>query len=216
VAVRTRAGWLTSIATVVATVGSTGRAHAEGPPPSSFDYLQYGVALAAEMVVSGGDVCPETARAPCIFGSGGGMAVRVGYRSSSQWYVGGAYESSRHDPSNLLRLAILQQLRGEFRYYVNPETRASPYVSGGLGMALYGNEWGTDTGGVTTFLGFGLEFELSRTTVVGGAIAYRPFLFRGWTDTAGQRRADKYLGFGLAHVVALEVVLEVRDPLPRW
>jgi hypothetical protein len=83
-------------------------------------------------------------------------------------------------------------------------------------MALYGNEWGTDTGGLTTFLGAGLEFELSRTTVVGGAIAYRPFLFRGWTDSAGQRRADKYLGFGLAHIIALELVLEVREPLARW
>lgn len=198
-------------------LGATGRAHAQqGPPPSSFDYLQYGVALAAETVVSAGDVCPSNATAPCIFGSGGGLAIRVGYRSHAPWYVGGAYEASRHDPANLLRLAILQQLRGEFRYYVDPETRTSPYVAGGLGMALYGNEWGTDTGGLMTFLGVGFEFELSRTTVVGGALSYRPILFRGWTDSAGQRRADKYLGFGLAHVIALEVVLEVKKPLSRW
>jgi hypothetical protein len=197
-------------------LGTTGRVRAqEGPPPSSFDYLQYGVALAAETVASAGDVCPEGATAPCILGSGGGLALRVGYRSRSPWYVGGAYEFSRHDPANLLRLAILQQVRAEFRYYVDPETRSSPYLAGGLGMALYGNEWGTDTGGLTTFLGAGLEFELSRTTVVGGAIAYRPILFRGWTDSAGQRRADKYLGFGLAHIVALELVLEVREPLAR-
>ncbi len=187
-----------------------------GPPPSSFDYLQYGVALAAETVASPGDVCPASADAPCILGSGGGLAIRVGYRSREPWYVGGAYEASRHDPSNLLRLAILQQLRAEFRYYIEPHTRTSPYVSGGLGMALYGDEWGTDTGGLTTFVGVGLEFELSRSTVVGGAIAYRPILFRGWTDSAGQRRADKYLGFGLAHVVALELVLEVKNPLARW
>jgi hypothetical protein len=52
--------------------------------------------------------------------------------------------------------------------------------------------------------------------LVGIGLAYRPILFRGWTDTAGQRRADRYLGFGLAHVIALELSLEVRDPLPRW
>ena len=51
---------------------------------------------------------------------------------------------------------------------------------------------------------------------VGAGLAYRPLLLRGWTDTAGQRRADRYLGFGLAHVIALELSLEVRDPLARW
>ena len=48
------------------------------PPPSSFDYLQYGVAFAAETVASAGDVCQSTAVDPCILGSGGGLTVRVG------------------------------------------------------------------------------------------------------------------------------------------
>lgn len=186
------------------------------PPPSSFDYLQYGVAFAAETVVSAGDVCPSSAVDPCILGSGGGLAVRVGYRSRGPWYVGGAYESSRHESSNLLRLAILQQLRAESRFYLDKGQRFTPYAAGGGGVALYGNEWSSETGGITTFLGLGFELQLSRTAVVGVAGAYRPFLFRGWTDSANQRRADRYLGFGLAHVVALELVFEIRDPLPRW
>lgn len=186
------------------------------PPPATFDYLQYGVAIVAETVASPGDVCPAGATAPCIFGSGGGLALRVGYRSRGPWYVGGAYESSRQDPSNLMRLAILQQLRAESRYYLDEGNRFTPYGTGGVGVALYGNEWGSDTGGVTTFLGVGFEFQLSRSAVVGAAAAYRPFLLRGWTDSAGQARANRYLGFGLAHVVALELLVEVRDPLPRW
>jgi len=186
------------------------------PPPASFDYLQYGVAFAAETVVSAGDVCPSLGEAPCILGSGGGLEVRVGYRSRGPWYVGGAYESSRHDSSNLMRLAILQQLRAETRYYFDQGNRFTPYATGGVGAALYGNEWGSETGAVVSFLGGGCELQLSRKTVVGAALSYRPFLFRGWTDSAGQRRADRYLGFGLAHVVALSLVLEVRDPLPRW
>jgi opacity protein-like surface antigen len=185
-------------------------------PPTSFDYLQYGVAITGETVPEAGDVCPSDAVAPCIFGSGGGLAIRVGYRSRGPWYVGGAYESSRHASSNLMRLAILQQLRAEGRYYFDQGNRFTPYAAGGLGAAIYGNEWGSDTGGVTTFLGAGFEFQLSRTAVVGAALAYRPFLFRGWTDSANQRRADRFFGFGLAHVVALELVVEVRDPLPRW
>jgi len=185
-------------------------------PPSSFDYLQYGVAFAAETVASPGDVCPASAVYPCILGSGGGLAVRVGYRSRGPWYVGGAYESSRHDSSNLLRLAILQQLRAESRFYLDEGRRLTPYAAGGGGVALYGSEWSSDTGGITTFLGLGFELQLSRTAVVGAGAAYRAFLFRGWTDSANQRRADRYLGFGLAHVVALELVLEIRSPLPRW
>ncbi len=186
------------------------------PPPASFDYLQYGVAFTAETVASAGDLCPSNAKSPCILGSGGGLEVHVGYRSRGPWYVGGAYESSRQDSSNLLRLAILQQLRAESRYYLDEGNRLTPYGTAGIGAALYGNEWGSETGGLMTFLGAGLEFQLSRTTVVGAAASYKPFLFRGWTDSAGQRRADRYLGFGVSHLVALSLVLEVRDPLPRW
>lgn len=186
------------------------------PPPINFHYAQYGVALATETVASAGGVCPSGATTPCILGSGGGLAIRVGYRSRGRWYVGGAYEFSRQDSSNLLRLAILQQLRGEFRYYADVGNRLTPYAAGGLGAALYGNEWGTETGGVLTSLGGGVEFQINRRTVIGAALAYRPLLLRGWTDKAGQRRADQLLGFGIAHIVALELILEVRDPLSRW
>ncbi len=186
------------------------------PPSSSFDYLQYGVAFAAETVASAGNICPEGAVAPCIFGSGGGLGVRVGYRARGSWYVGGAYEASRHESSNLLRLAILQQLRAESRYYLDQGSRVTPYGAFAVGAALYGSEWGADSGGMTAALGAGLELQLSRTAVVGVAAGYRPFFFRGWTDSAGQRRADGYLGFGMAHGAFLELILEVRDPLPRW
>lgn len=195
---------------------SLGATEGDRPPPSSFDYVQYGVAFSAETIVNAGDVCPAGATRPCILGSGGGLAVRVGYRARGPWYVGGAYEASRHDSSNLLRLAILQQIRAETRYYLDYGTKLTPYLTSGLGAALYGSEWGSETGGVTSFVAVGAELQLSRTTVVGAALGYRPFLFRGWTDTAGQRRADRFLGFGFAHGVLLEVVLEVREPLPRW
>jgi len=186
------------------------------PPPINVHYLQYGVALAAETVASPGDVCPQEADSRCILRSGGGMAIRVGYRARSPWYVGGAYEFSRQESSNLLRLAILQQLRAETRYYLERGTRLTPYGTAGLGAALYGNEWGADTGGVVSFLGAGLEFQVSQSTLIGAGLAYRPLLLRGWTDSAGQVRADRFLGFGLAHLVTLELVLEIREPLARW
>ena len=187
------------------------------PPPNSLEYFQYGVAIAAETVGSAADVCPSGAgRVPCILGSGGGLAIRVAYRSRGPWLVGGAYEFSRHDSSNLLKLAILQQLRAEGRYYADRSTRLTPYVGAGAGLALYGPEWGAVTGGAVATLGGGLEFQITQSTVVGCAPMYRAFLLRGFQDSAGQRRADRYLGFGLAHFVALELIFEVREPLPRW
>jgi hypothetical protein len=185
-------------------------------PPTSVHYLQYGVALVAEGVASGGNVCPAGAETPCILGPGGGLAVRVGYRSRGAWYVGGAYEFSRQDSSNLMRLAILQQLRAETRYYFDEGNRITPYVTAGGGAVLYGNEWSNDTGGIQAFAGIGAEFQMSERAVVGAALVYRPLLLRGWNDATGEHRADEYLGFGFAHLLAFEVTLELRDALSRW
>ncbi len=188
-----------------------------GPAPSSLDYYQYGVALVGEGVGSAADICSTSLGSPpCIFGSGGGLAIRVGYRSRGPWFGGGVYEFSRHNASNLLRLAILQQLRGEARYYVDFGTRLTPYVAMGGGLSVYGSEWGVLTGGLVATIGAGLEFQITQSTVVGFAPMYRAFVLRNFTDSAGEHRADHYFGFGLAHVVALELVFEVRDPLPRW
>jgi hypothetical protein len=62
----------------------------------------------------------------------------------------------------------------------------------------------------------GLEFQVTQSTVIGAALGYRGFLLHSWTDSTGQQRADRYLGFGLAHTVGLELTLELRDPLARW
>src|SRR5262249_31161161 len=113
-------------------------------------------------------------------------------------------------------LAILQQLRGEARYYADRGTRLTPYVAMGAGLTLYGSEWAAATGGLVATLGAGLEFQITQSTVVGCAPMYRAFVLRNFQDSAGQSRADRYLGFGLAHFFALELVFEVREPLPRW
>jgi len=196
------------------------------PPPNNVEYFQYGVAVALEKLVSGGDVCPtsngpsgtEAAKkaSPCILGSGGGLAIRMGYRSRGPWYLGGAYQFTRMDSSNLLRLGILQQLRGEARYYIDRGNRLTPYGTLGFGAAFYGNEWKVSSGGPTLTAGFGLEFQITQSTVMGLALGYRGFLFHQWTDSTGQVRADEYLGFGFAHTVGLELTLELRSALARW
>lgn len=196
--------------------------HAEAQEPerpsraSRRNALQLGFGLGAETVASAGNVCPPGAAAPCILRSGGGVTIRSGYRYASPWYFGGAYEFSRHDSSSVLRLAILQQLRGEMRYYLDSGQRTTPFLMAGLGAHLYGSDWAASTGGPLATLGGGVEFELSETTVVGAAVSYRMLFPRGWSDAAGQRRADGLFGFGLAHLVGLELILEVRDPVPHW
>ena len=124
-----------SLLLAVPALGGTLPARAQdadtAPPPINVHYLQYGVAVVAEGVASAGDVCPGGAKAPCILGSGGGLAVRVGYRSRGPWYVGGAYEFIKMDSGNLYRLGIFQQLRAEIRYYPDIGLRAAPYVTSG-------------------------------------------------------------------------------------
>jgi hypothetical protein len=205
----------TCVFTVAELVSVSVSAQPEQPPPSTTDYLQYGVGLAAESVVSAGGICPPDSLAPCILGSGLGLAIRAGYRSRGPWYGGGAYEVSRHSSSNLLRLAILQQARGEVRYYFDQGSRLTGAATAALGAAVYGNEFGAETGGLSLHLGALAEYQLSRTTVVGFAAGYRPLVLRSWTDSAGQYRGSQY-GFAVAHVVGLEVTLELRDPFSRW
>jgi hypothetical protein len=194
--------------------GTPAEAPAAGHP--SRDYLQYGLALAIEAVASPGGVCPPDTENPCILGSGAGIGVRAGYRAQAPFYIGGAYEFSRHDSSNLLRLAILQQFRGEGRYYFDEGTRTTAFVTAAAGFLLYGNEWSASTAGPLAAVGAGVELELSPSTSLGCILTYRLLMPRKWVDGTGVERANQFLGFGFAHVVGLEFTLEVQDPIPRF
>ena len=176
------------------------------PPPLNTPYLQYGVSFTAEFVANAGRMCPDIG--DCILGSGGGLAARIGRRSAGPWYFGAAYELSKQDPNRLYRLAILQQLRGEARYYVGTGKDTQPYGSFGAGVAGYGNEWGIDTFGPNLFVAIGLETQLSRLTVVGIALAYRAMYLREFTDPTGKLRQS-----GFAQLIGIDVSLEGRDPL---
>ena len=213
-----RTGLTTTAALTIALLASEAGAAvpAEAQASSDSHFLQYGVSFVAENVAWAADVCPSADNNPCILGAGFGATIRVGYRSRGPWYLGGAYEFSHHDSSNLLRLAILQQLRAEGRYYLDQGSRLTPYILGGLGAMIYGNEWGAKSGGPSTHIGVGVEYQADESVVVGLALAWRALVFRKWTDSLNERRADRYLGFGLGHLIAIELILEVRDPLPRW
>ena len=177
------------------------------PPPLNTPYLQYGVSFTAEFVANAGRMCPDSG--DCILGSGGGLAARIGRRSAGPWYFGAAYELSKQDPNRLYRLAVLQQLRGEARYYVGTGKDTQPYGSFGAGVAGYGNEWGVDTFGPNLFVAIGLETQLSRRTVVGIALAYRAMYLTEFTDPiTGKPRQS-----GFAQLIGIDVSLEGRDPL---
>jgi hypothetical protein len=207
------------LAGVTASTTSSGHAPTSTLPPATEHYFQYGAGLLAEMLLSNGSVCGDSsAGSPCVLGPGAGvgLAIRAGYRTRGPFYVGGAYAFSRQDSSNILRLAVLQQLKAEARYYFVNSTRFTPYFLFAAGMALYGNEWGADTWGLSGGLGVGGELEISRSSVVGASLAYTPIVLRHWEDGTGQVRADVPFGFGIAHFLGLELVFEVRDPLSRW
>src|SRR3954469_7044302 len=151
------------------TIGIARPARAETPalpPPTSVEYMQYGVSLHTLTLLDGGAVCPTGAKTPCILGSGGGLGLPLGYRSRGPFYLGASFHLSRLNSSNLLRLGILQRLTAEGRYYFDRGNRLTPYLLGGAGAAIYGNEWGADAWGAAFGFGVGLEYQISERTVV--------------------------------------------------
>lgn len=179
------------------------------PPPSHVVYFQYGIAFTTEQVVSSGPIC-DNPSIPCIMGGGGGVAIRGGWRGSGPLYFGGAYEMTKQDASNLYRIALLQQARAEGRYYLMTARVTEPYLGASLGVAGYGNEWAIDTWGPAGSVGAGIEYQVTRQTVVGLAIAYRLVHFSRFTDTAGAARDA-----GVAQLVGLDLVLEQRGVVVR-
>jgi hypothetical protein len=174
------------------------------PTPSQHSYVQYGVALAAEAVAFAGDICNPGIN--CVFGDGGGLVARVGWRPSDQLYLGGAYEMTKQDPAQLYRLGILQQLRAEGRRYFPTGNVVQPFALLGAGLGAYGNEWSVDTWGPTATIGGGVEIEL-RGPVLELSLAYRPMYFHAWNITGSP------FNKGFAHFVSIEVSLEAKDRL---
>jgi hypothetical protein len=174
------------------------------PPPSQVVYFQYGVAFTANQVLDAGPMCNDLSK-PCILGSGGGVIIRGGWRSSGPLYLGGAYELTKQDPNKLYRIALLQQARFEARYYMATHRVVEPYGSASLGVIGYGNEWAVDTYGGTGSLGGGIEYQITQTTVVGVALTYRLAYMRGFVDTAGTNREP-----GMAQMLGLDILLEQR------
>lgn len=153
--------------------------------------------------------------ASCIFGSGAGVEVGVGYRMNERWYFGGAYGFSRQDASNLIRLPILQQFRAKVRFYWLEGTAMSPYLNLATGVALYGNEWTADTWGFANAVGLGLTYQVGEETVMGLGIDYRPIFFQNWVDQSGQERGGD-LGLSAAHFLAVELTIELKSEISPW
>jgi hypothetical protein len=189
--------------------GPRGEQEPPKPPPLHVDYATYGVSLAADILADSGATCRD-AGVPCILGSGGGLVLRGGYRSPGPWYIGGAYQFSTTDSSNIYLLGVLQQLRAEMRFVHDLGYRTTPYYTWGLGGVVYGNEWGVETGGGTAFGGVGLEIQISRLALLGIGVHYQPIVFAGFTDTADYERDP-----GMAQYVRIELQFELRSELSR-
>jgi hypothetical protein len=170
--------------------------------------IQYGAALTAEILASAGGICPFGAAVPCSIGSGGGVAIRAGYRFHAPFYIGGSYEFSKQDAHKSITLAILQQVRAEVRYFFPVDGAWVPFVTGGLGAVGYGGQWSIDTGGALAFLGVGVELDLSQTAAMAFIISYRPILLLNWQDTAQLERPT-----GVISMIALELALEEKVPI---
>jgi hypothetical protein len=181
------------------------------PPETRLEtgYVQYGAALSAEFLASSGGICSESASVPCVIGSGGGLAVRGGYRFHAPFYLGAAYEFSKQDAHKSIDLAILQQLRLETRYFLPVPGAYRPFLHVGGGAVGYGSSWGLDAVGGMAQVGFGLEVEFSRSSLMSLILSYRSVLLAHWRDSALLDRPT-----GVLSLIGLEVGFEQR--VPTW
>lgn len=200
-----RALSLTATLAVVSSAAASETApHATPTPTPSF---QYGIGLTTSSPISTGKLC-DGLGAPCILSGGAGVAARVGLRTGGPWYWGGAYQLARQGSNNLYRLGILQELRGESRYYATTGSTTAPYASLSAGLAGYGNEWMLDTWGPLARIGVGLEIEITRRAVMGVALAHKTLALARFQDPSGVDRPA-----AIVQVLGLELVLEERRPL---
>jgi hypothetical protein len=185
------------------------------PPPTDRPLIQWGAALAAEIVASAGPACPDAANAsnqpPCILGSGGGIVARGGWRPNANLYLGAAYEVSKQEPHQLYLVALLQQARAEARWYFPTGRDVSPFLLVGAGASAYGSAlWpfgGVDTWGPSGSLGAGIEVQLGGPVLVI-SLAYRPTYLHAWVDSSTLSHDA-----GVAHFVGLEAAVEAQDNL---
>lgn len=191
--------------------GSAGDAR-EGldPFPSTGHYLSYGFAFTSEALLATGNVCPKLASEGCVLGNGGGLAFNGALRTPV-YSLGAAYEASFHDSNNIYQRGVLQQLRGEWR--LHPQNwvlgeSANPFVGAGAGLAMYGDNWRVATLGLVGHGIIGIEYDLGVKVAAVFGIAYRAMYFRSFTDASGQYRPA-----GLAHMLGLQLGLELHDPL---
>jgi len=190
-------------------------------------FIHYGGAVTGEFIAAPGPMCSVhvvvngmVSPPGCILGNGGGLAVRFGKRFRSPFYLGGAYEFVKTDSAQLYRLGILQQLRGEGRYYFPTGYTIEPYLVGALGVAVYGNLWGIDTGGPALGFGAGVEIQLANDLVVGLAVTYRPIFLAQFHDSSETSTSPPSCNVdpschpaGFAHLIGVELVVEPRVPL---
>jgi hypothetical protein len=208
---------------------ATPAAHAQNRPPEdgalspehlAQAFIQYGVAFVGEFVAAPGPICSTPGTSGCILGDGGGLAARIGKRLRSPFYIGGAYEFVKTDSAQLYRIGILQQFRAEGRYYVSTGYTIEPYIMASLGVAVYGNLWGIDTGGPAFGVGIGTEFQLSTYLVVGLTVTYRPMFFAQFHDSSETSTPLPACNVdpschpsGFSHLIGIDLVLEPRAPL---
>jgi hypothetical protein len=170
------------------------------------NFLQASAGLVGEFVVHAGGLCEGTSS--CILGSGAGVVARAGWRNTSPFFLGAAYELTRHDADNLYRLATLQHIRGEVRYIMDSQMQTRPFLVAGVGILAYGNEWGVDSQGAALSLGIGMESELGPSTLASTCLSYRTAYF-----TPFQVATVGVLPGSVAHFLSLEFTLDVLEPM---
>lgn len=134
--------------------------------------------LGFSLPLENGALCPSAAE--CVYSNGGGVGGHVERRWPSGPAVGLAYELGFVNSNGVFELGLIQELRGQAKYYFLPRSLVHPFVGGGVGAVIFGDTFRVATAGVSVTAIVGLELELTEllsafVTLPVRAIRFAPF-----------------------------------------
>lgn len=153
------------------------------PVLSGSIYLGVGVPLEAKTL------CPNGSE--CVFSGAGNVGAQIERRWPSGPAVGLSYELGFVNSNAVYELGLLQELRGQARYYFLPRSLLHPFIGGGVGAVVFGDTFRIATAGVSATAFVGVELEMTELLSVFVTLPVRAVRFGAFTtDRDGVRRAS--------------------------
>lgn len=177
------------------------------PPDREPPYFGYFAHLDFAAPVATRGLCPGSQA--CVMSGGAGLEVGVERRFPADVVLSAAYGLTLHDAGGVFEVSVLQWLGGRLTRTFLGDRRVHPYVTGGLGLVMFGDGLSVATVGGGLDLEVGVEVELDAAVRLRLSTPWRLFTLAPFTTrNDGVERAT---GFDVTVVSAFRVGVVVLE-----